>query len=182
MIQKQRPFLFILMLCLSGCFADFTAEQIAETSHSVGQYEVVETIYREGGFPDDTFERVIVVKDGRATTSIGIYRDESQIGVTVAPELVEGWVVIYSSAHLFLWQPDEDVRHFNPYQAAGWQTYSDQFKPSGLNGHYDYRAARFWLEDERWFIQYECTYCQDNTPALLLFTSDDEGETYALEK
>lgn len=182
MIHQQRPFIFILLLGLTGCFARIMSEQISETSYVVGQYEVVETIYKEDGFPDHVFERVIAVKDGRSTIAIGTYKDESQEGITISPELVEDWLVIYSSSHLLLWQPDEDTHHFMPYDAAGWLEYSDQFQPSGLNGHYDYRAARFWVENGRWFIQYNCTTCHDTIPASLLFTSDDAGETYALEK
>ncbi|MCB8946128.1 MAG: hypothetical protein H6658_20475 [Ardenticatenaceae bacterium] len=181
MIHSKWLFTFILALGLTGCFAVNPPERISEMRYPVGPYEVVETIDKEDGFPDYVFERVIVVQDGRSTTTIGTYRDESEAGITVLPALVEGWLVIYSSSHLFLWRPDEEVRHFDVYEAAGWLEYAERFQP-GLNGHYDYRAAGFWVENGRWFIEYECTYCQANTPASLLFSSDNAGETYMLEK
>lgn len=170
------------MLGLSGCFAEFTTERIAQNSYRVGEYEVVETIYRSDSFPDAVFERVIEVGYGRSTTRIGTYKNESSEGITISPELVDGWLAIYSSSHLFLWQPDKDVNHFMPYDVDGWQAYADEFIPFNLNGHYDYRVTRFWIENGRWLIAYECTYCQDTQPAALLFTSTDEGKTFAIEE
>ena len=128
------------------------------------------------------FERVIAVKRGRSTTRIGAYTDESQEGITITPELVGGWLIVYSSSHAFVWRPGEDAKHFSPFEASGWAEYASQFGTHGLDGHYDYRAARFWIEDGRWFLEYECEpgHCGDDRPSTILFTSSDEGVTYTI--
>ena len=65
---------------------------------------------------------------------------------------------------------------------AIWAEYAGRFGTHGLNGHYDYRAARFWIEDGRWFLEYECEpgHCGDDRPSTILFTSSDEGVTYTI--
>ena len=178
MIYRRWIIFLILAFGLSGCFST----RLAENIYQVGEYKVTETIYQKDGFPDPIFERIIRVKYGRSTIRIGSYTDESPNGIAIAPEVVDEWLVIYSSSHIFLWQPGEDAHHFDPYEANGWVEYADQFGTQGLNGHYDYHAARFWIEDGRWFIRYECEpgYCEDERPSSILFTSGDDGMTYMI--
>ena len=183
MIYRQLFSLLVLSICLSGCFPLFVSERVAENSYTVGAYEVEEVIYREDGFPDDSYERVYRVRNGRFWTEIGSYANESQSGIIQSPEWVDGWLVIYSSSHLFLWQPDETVRHFDLFLAEGWTEYAEQFGTFGLNGHYDYRVTRFWVEDKRWFIQYKCIQsCSDDRPPILQFISGDQGLTYTINE
>jgi hypothetical protein len=179
MVYQRWIILFLLAFGLSGCFST----KIAENSYRVGNYKVTETIYRKDEFPDPAFERIIRVKDGHFTTRIGSYTNESPNGIDVAPEVVDGWLVICSSSHVFLWRPGEDAHHFTPYKADGWVAYAHQFGTLGLDGHYGYHAVRFWIDAGRWFIRYECVpaYCEAESPSSILFTSDDEGLTYMIE-
>ena len=166
-------------ITLSACIDGVTRELVTENVYTVGDYAIREKIYCEDAFPDAVYEREYAVKNGRFYQKIGSYSDESRTGITIPPEMVGEWLVLYSGAHLFLWQPDEEVRHFNTYQAEGWSEYSKQFQ-FGLNGHYDYEVTRFWEENGRWFIEYEAIYSREGTPSTLLFTSDDEGESYVV--
>jgi hypothetical protein len=163
---------------LSGCFST----RVAENIYQVGEYKVTETIYQKDGFPDPDFERIIRVKYGYFSSRIGSYTDESPNGISIAPEMVGEWLVIYSSSHIFLWQPGEDTHHFSPHKANGWIEYANLFGPPCLNEHYDYHAALFWIEDGRRFIRYDCEpkSCEEERPASILFTSDDDGITYTI--
>ena len=179
--MKKRLLLsaILVAIILIGCVESFTTERVSENVYAVGAYQIKETIDREDSFPDATYARTYAVKNGRFSQKIGTYSDESAAGITIPPEMVGEWLVIYSSSHLFLWQPDEEVRHFDPYQADGWTAYSDQFQ-FGLNGHYDYEVVKFWEENGRWFIKYNATYNRDGYPSTLLFTSDGEGGRYVI--
>ena len=176
MTRRQWLIVFLLISGLSGCFS----APFAESTWQVGEYRVTETIRRKDGFPDPVFERTIAVKDGLFSTRIGSYTDEASTGITVAPEIVGEWLVVYSSSHVFWWQPGEKARHFEPHRAEGWSEYAAQFGAFGLNGHYDYYAAHFWVEDDRWFLTCECVpgYCGDERPASITFVSEDEGENW----
>ncbi len=178
MAYRHWVALFILAMGLSGCFSS----PLAESRYQLGDYRVTERIYREDGFPDPTFERVLEVQHGSSTMRLGAYRDESREGITVAPEWVGEWLVVYSSSHLFVWRPGVEARHFAPWEADGWTDYAARFGPCGLGGHYDYHAAHFWIEGGRWFVEYRCNpgYCVEGHPSTILFTSDDEGATYAI--
>ncbi len=173
--MKFTAVFFIIIITLSGCLAALTTELVEEHKYIVGSYEIKETIYREDSFPDAQYKRVYAVGNKK----IGSYSDESSAGITIPPEMVGEWLAIYSSSHLFLWQPDEEVRQFNPYQADGFIEYSDQFQ-FGLNGHYEYQVTAFWMENGRWFINYDEQYHQKDHPPTLLFTSDDEGISYTI--
>ena len=178
MIYWRWIIYLVLTFGLSSCFST----RLAENIYQVGEYKVTETIYQKDGFPDPVFERVIRVKYGRSTIRIGSYMDETPNGIAVVPEVVGEWLVVYSSSHLFLWHPSKGSHHFDPHEANGWVEYAGQFGTLGLNGYYDYHAARFWIENGDWCIRYECEpgYCEDGHPSSILFTSGDDGMTYLI--
>ncbi len=175
-------FLLLLTIGLVGCFPEFTRTQISEKTFEVDGYLVEEIIYEEDGFPDYRYERVYRVGNGRQQTTLGSYANESQDGIIVSPEWIDGRLVVYSSSHLFIWQPDGEPLHFSPFDAVDWVAFSEQFGTFGLNGHYDVRARKFWVEGNVWFVEYECVRCQGGEPTSILFRSDDFGETFAVEK
>ena len=174
--------MFLTAFGLEGCFSEFTRTQISEKTFEVDGYIVEEIIYKEDSFLDPQYERVYRVRNGRQQTTLGSYTNESQDGITVLPEWVDGRLVVYSSSHLFLWQPDDEPLHFSPFDAVEWVAFSEQFGTFGLNGHYDVRARDFWIEEETWFIEYMCVSCQVPHPASILFTSGDFGETFVVEE
>ena len=178
----KQFFFFSFFFLLAGCFSEFTRTQVFAKTFDVDGYMVEEVIYREDGFPDFTFERVYRVRNGRSWTSLGSFSNESQDGITVLPEWVDGRLVVYSSAHLFIWQPDSEPLHFSPFDADGWVAFSEQFGTFGINGHYDVLAQDFWIEEGVWFIEYNCVRCQGGKPESILFTSDDAGQTFDINQ
>lgn len=137
-----------------------------------------EQIYRTDSFPDPTYERIYWVHSDSRTFELGRYSDEAANGMHVPPLMVGDWLVVMSSAHIFFWQPGQDVRHFYPYVVDDWIAYAQRRQ---LNGHYDYAAAGVEIDGATWRITYTCTSCLRGHPPELGFVSEDGGETFRLE-
>jgi hypothetical protein len=157
---------------------------LIDQSYSVGRYQVSEQVYNVG-FLDHAYERVYTVKDGWWRTEIGRFVNEEnpQLG-RLPPKLVGDWLVVFSGNHLFLWRSGRSTIAFTPDQAVGWSEYANQ--PTGdINGHYDYHAADFWIQDNRWLVEYRCSRlsCQKEGKSALAkirFVSEDQGKTFHL--
>ena len=168
-------FCFILTL-LSSCLDAFNREKVSEQTTQVRDYEIEERIYHTADWPDHRYERIYRVShNGGSWVSLGSFEDESQTGMVHDPIVLNDRLFVFSSAHVFIWRPGAEPIQFYPFEAAGWQDYSQEH---GLNGHYDYLAESAWVEGDRWFIQYECVSCQNGKPNDLLFYSPDGGEQF----
>lgn len=167
-----------LLCCLPGCMMDFTRELVSSQRFAVEGFVVEEQIYRTNSFPDPRFERIYYVERAVRTVEVGRYTDEGATGIATPPRLIGDWLVVMSGAHLFFWQPQEEVRHFYPYVADGWIAYAQE---RGLNGHYDYVATLAEIEGSKWQITYACLPCLTNHPRELHFVSTDSGQTFRLD-
>jgi hypothetical protein len=141
----------------------------------VGDFQIKETIYRIEGFPARQFERFYEAINNGDAVDLGSFEDESDIGIVNNPIVHNNQLVVFSSAHVFFWQPGRKPVHFSPYEAAGWYEYSqiDQ-----LNGHYDYLASDVWSHNGQLLLRYECDFCGIGKPEKLLFYSLDDGRTF----
>ncbi len=157
---------FIFLLCIIN-WNSLVHQKISSKVYIVGKYKVKEDIYKTTNFPDHQYKRVYWVKDGLFWHQIGAYENEDRTGITIAPELVEDWLVIYSSSHLFLWSPELGKQHFYPFIADGWYEYSKQ---NLINGHYDYKSFKFQIKNGYWFAIYKCVFCNGKKPKKLIFT------------
>lgn len=134
-----------------------------------------EVIYRTDGFPDARFERLYAASSGNVSLSLGGFEDESPTGIVHDPIVQNNRLIVFSSAHVFLWRPGEEPIQFNPFEAEGWYEYAQQGQ---LNGHYDYLAKAVWENDEQTMLEYECDSCGGGKPETLIFFSLDTGQTF----
>ena len=139
-------------------------------------FEIEEAIYHTADWPDHRYKRVYRVShNGGASIALGEFEDESQTGIVHAPIVLDERLIVFSSAHVFIWRPGEEPIHFNPFAAAGWYEYSQEH---GLNGHYDYLAESAWVEDGRWTIRYKCVWCDGRLEQLYFYSED--GVTFVI--
>lgn len=184
MNQTLWEFLLItLIFSNTACSIGFTrtlasSQRITVVGTIAGEIIVAEQIYREESFPDPRYERIYRVQTSEQTVELGRYTDEAANGMMVPPQMVGGWLVVMSGAHIFFWQPDADVRHFYPYVADEWVAYAQERQ---LNGHYDYAAAAVQINGETWRITYTCTACLARQPAEIHFVSTDGGRRFRIE-
>lgn len=171
------------LCCLSACFMEFTrtlesSQRVTAAGSVAGELIVEEQIYREESFPDPRFERIYRVQSGEQEFELGRYTDEAAHGINTPPRFVADWLVVMSGAHIFFWQPEEEVRHFYPYVVDEWVVYAQERQ---LNGHYDYAATAVQIDSDEWRITYACTACLANHPAVIHFVSADGGQRFRLD-
>ncbi|MEL7070814.1 MAG: hypothetical protein AAGN15_19435 [Cyanobacteria bacterium J06581_3] len=181
------PFLWgafcLLIFTLAANESTLTAEQ----TYNAGKYVVHEKIYQEGsGWPDYDMRRHYEVSYN-GTHLLGEYENESRQGIfaDTPPKIVGDWLVVLSSNHVYLWRPDREPIVFFPYAAENWNVVFSG-TVSMPNGHYDYAAEQFLIDEERWLLTYRCiaAACGDQSlffwPETMTFYSDDEGEHFYL--
>lgn len=155
-----------------------TSQNVTIQDTSIGEVVVEEQIYREESFPDHRYERIYRVQTDRQSFELGRYTDEAANGMAISPQVVADWLVVMSGAHIFFWQPGEDVRHFYPYVVEDWVSYAQERQ---INGHYDYAAIAVRIEGKNWRITYRCTACLADQPAEIHFVSTDGGQHFRIE-
>ncbi|MFK7800478.1 MAG: hypothetical protein AB8G95_02495 [Anaerolineae bacterium] len=166
----------LLGLFLTGCIDTFNRETVSTQTTQVGDFQVKETIYHTGDWPDHTFERVYrAAHDNGRWIDLGDFEDESDTGIVYSPLVVDDQLIVFSSAHVFLWRPGEEPDQFNPFEAEGWYDYSQEKQ---INGHYDYLASDVWANNDQVLLSYVCDSCQANKPNALMFYSLDNGQTF----
>ncbi|HRW07681.1 MAG TPA: hypothetical protein P5121_21410 [Caldilineaceae bacterium] len=180
-----KVFISSLIFSSAACIMDFaltlessqvfTVQGAADGEVLPETIIVEEQIYREESFPDPRYERIYHVQAGKQRFELGRYTDEAANGMTSPPQMVAGWLVVMSGAHLFFWRPEEEVRHFYPYVVDGWIDYAQERQ---LNGHYDYAVTAVTIKDSTWQITYDCTSCLESQPAQVHFVSVDGGQTF----
>lgn len=168
--------MFLGLPLLSGCFETFNRKTISTQTIQVGDFQIEETIYHTGNWPDHTFERIYraAYQAGRLI-DLGNFEDESEAAIVYTPTVLDNQLIVFSSSHVFLWRPEDEPVHFSPFEAEGWYTYSQQEQ---INGHYDYLAGDAWTLNEQILLRYNCDFCQTGKPATLLFYSLDNGRTF----
>lgn len=172
-----------VVLGSTACIMDFTralesSQSIIMQDATVGEVVVEEEIYHGESFPDHRYERIYRVQTDGQSFELGRYEDEAANGMTTPPTFVADWLVVMSGAHIFFWQPEEDVRHFYPYVLEEWVAYAQERQ---INGHYDYAATAVQINGNTWRITYTCTACLARHPAEIHFVSTDGGQHFRLD-
>lgn len=189
----------LLCACSHECGADPNAPSLFDTepevelsddSWSVGAHRVTQRVVREPTWRDNVYRRELRVwlSAGEDRTArwveLGHVRSERNIGIaeTTPPAIVAGHLAVFVASTTFVVRPDAEVVRVDPYEVAG-------FEELTLNGHYDLRSRRLFIDGTRWRIELESILpgsssgqqqqaALNEVPPPIVFESDDAGGTW----
>ncbi|MEO1590577.1 MAG: hypothetical protein AAFU71_04705 [Cyanobacteria bacterium J06632_22] len=158
-------------------------DPISTTTYPAGDALIIEEIFEDQAIPDNIYRRTYEVTYHGEQLDLGDYDNEDPYGIVAAPpKWVAGWLVVFSSSQVFIWQPGQDPIHFNPYKAQGWNDYAGRSEwRASINGSYDYYAQDLTIQDGQWRLEYVPAFDSPTGPARIVFVSDDEGQTFSVE-